>query len=51
MIVFNNRVDAAVTALFMTLVAVVVLDAARVWWRTLRPTSTPPAPAGAEVHA
>ena len=24
------------TALFMTLVAIVVLDAARVWWRTLR---------------
>jgi carbon starvation protein len=45
-IVFNNRVDAAVTALFMTLVAVVVLDAARVWWRTLRPTPRAPEPEG-----
>jgi carbon starvation protein len=36
-LIFNNRLDAAVTALFMFLVAVVVLDAARVWWRTLRP--------------
>jgi len=35
-VIFNNRLDAAVTALFMTLVAVVVLDAARVWWKTLR---------------
>jgi carbon starvation protein len=35
-VIFNNRLDAAVTALFMTLVAVVVLDAARVWLRTLR---------------
>jgi carbon starvation protein len=35
-VIFNARLDAAVTALFMTLVTVVVLDAARVWWRTLR---------------
>jgi carbon starvation protein len=35
-VIFNNRLDAAVTALFMTLVAVVVLDAARVCWKTLR---------------
>ncbi|HTO71152.1 MAG TPA: carbon starvation CstA family protein [Myxococcota bacterium] len=35
-LIFNNRLDAAVTALFMFLVAVVVLDAARVWWRALR---------------
>ena len=42
-LVFNNRLDAAVTALFMALVAIVVLDAARVWWRVLRG----PAPAGA----
>jgi carbon starvation protein len=34
-VIFNNRLDAAVTALFMVLVAVVVLDAARVWLRTL----------------
>jgi carbon starvation protein len=37
LLIFNARLDAAVTALFMLLVAVVVLDAARVWWRTLRP--------------
>jgi carbon starvation protein len=35
-VIFNAQLDAAVTALFMTLVAIVVLDAARVWWRTLR---------------
>ncbi|MEZ4330957.1 MAG: carbon starvation CstA family protein [Myxococcota bacterium] len=35
-LIFNNRLDAAVTGLFMLLVAVVVLDAARVWRRTLR---------------
>ncbi|HZO10274.1 MAG TPA: carbon starvation CstA family protein [Myxococcota bacterium] len=44
-LIFNARLDAAVTALFMLLVAVVVLDAARVWWRTLRP---PPARVAAE---
>jgi carbon starvation protein len=32
-VIFNNRLDAAATALFMVLVAVVVIDAARVWWR------------------
>ena len=37
--IFNARLDAAVTALFMTLVAIVVLDAARVWWRTLSRTA------------
>jgi carbon starvation protein len=36
-LIFNNRLDAAVTGLFMLLVSIVVLDAARVWWRTLRP--------------
>ncbi|HKE12105.1 MAG TPA: carbon starvation CstA family protein [Myxococcota bacterium] len=35
-LILNNRLDAAVTALFMALVAIVVLDAARVWWKTLR---------------
>ncbi len=35
-VIFNNRLDAAVTAAFMALVAIVVLDAARCWWRTLR---------------
>ncbi|HKA14987.1 MAG TPA: hypothetical protein VKH41_08220, partial [Myxococcota bacterium] len=36
-LIFNNRLDAALTGAFMVLVAIVVLDAARVWWRTLRP--------------
>ena len=44
-VIFNARLDAAVTALFMTLVAVVVLDAARVWWQTLRPAAPGLAPA------
>jgi carbon starvation protein len=35
-LIFNNRLDAAVTGLFMLLVALVVLDAARVWWGELR---------------
>jgi len=35
--IFNARLDAALTALFMVLVAIVVLDAARVCWKTLRP--------------
>ena len=43
-LVFNNRLDAAVTALFMLLVTVVVADAARVWWQTLRPNRGAPAP-------
>jgi carbon starvation protein len=34
-LIFNNQLDAGVTALFMALVAVVVVDAGRVWWRTL----------------
>jgi carbon starvation protein len=38
-LIFNARLDAGLTALFMTLVAVVVLDAARVWWQTLRPSA------------
>jgi carbon starvation protein len=42
-LIFNNRLDAAVTGLFMVLVSVVVLDAARVWWRTLRPGGAAPA--------
>jgi carbon starvation protein len=45
-LIFNARLDAGLTALFMVLVAVVVADAARSWWRTLRPGATPlPAPA------
>jgi carbon starvation protein len=45
-LIFNNRLDAAVTGLFMVLVAVVVLDAARVWWQTLRPGGGAPAVVG-----
>jgi carbon starvation protein len=45
-VIFNARLDAAVTGLFMVLVAVVVLDAARVWWRTLRPPRAGEAPEG-----
>jgi len=41
-LIFNARLDAAVTGLFMLLVAIVVLDAARVWWQTLRPGGAAP---------
>jgi carbon starvation protein len=41
--IFNLRLDAVVTAVFMTLVALIVAEAGRVWWRELRG----PAPAGA----
>jgi carbon starvation protein len=47
-LIFNNQLDAAVTALFMILVVVVVGDAARVWWRTLRDR---PRALGTEVTA
>jgi carbon starvation protein len=33
--IFNNRVDAAVTAAFMVLVTIVVIANARVWWQLL----------------
>ena len=32
---FNNRVDAAVTAMFLVLVTIVVLANARTWWQLL----------------
>jgi carbon starvation protein len=32
---FNNRVDAAVTAIFLILVAIVLVANARVWWQLL----------------
>jgi carbon starvation protein len=61
-LIFNNRLDAAITGVFMVLVAIVVLDAARVWWNTLRPGGSAldaipipvdpgpqPAPAGATL--
>src|SRR5439155_914594 len=34
--IFNLRLDAAVTALFMGLVVLIVLEAGRVWYRVLR---------------
>jgi carbon starvation protein len=34
-VIFNNQLDAVVTAAFMLLVAIVVLDAARVWYKVL----------------
>ena len=36
--IFNNRLDAAVCAIFMILVAVIVLDSFRVWYGLLRGT-------------
>ena len=35
-LIWNARLDAGITGLFMVLVAIVVLDAVRVWWRVLR---------------
>jgi carbon starvation protein len=49
-VIFNNQLDAAVTAVFMGLVAIVVLDAARVWWKTLYGGSHRAVAIG-EVHA
>jgi len=50
-VIFNNQLDAAVTAAFMGLVAIVVADAARVWWKTLAGSGgSQPVPIG-EVHA
>jgi carbon starvation protein len=46
-LVWNARLDAVLTALFMALVAVVVADAVRSWWR-LRAASRA-APVGGEV--
>jgi len=34
--IFNLRLDAFVTGLFMALVALIVLEAARAWYRELR---------------
>jgi len=38
---FNLRLDAAVTAFFMTMVLVIVAEAMRVWLRELRGPSEP----------
>jgi carbon starvation protein len=35
-LIFNDRLDAAVTGLFMVLVAVIVVDSLREWSRVLR---------------
>jgi carbon starvation protein len=34
-IILNNQIDAALTAIFMILVALIILDAARVWYKVL----------------
>jgi len=47
-VILSNRLDAAVTAAFMALVVVVVLDAARVCWKTLRGPGAAPL-SGAEA--
>jgi carbon starvation protein len=39
-VISNNRLDAGITGLFMALVLIIVLDAARVWWKTLRARSS-----------
>jgi carbon starvation protein len=38
---FNNRVDAIVTGVFLVLVVIVVLASARVWWQLLAGKRTP----------
>jgi carbon starvation protein len=43
-LIFNNRLDAFVTAVFMLLVAVVVADAARACWRALAARRAPRTP-------
>jgi carbon starvation protein len=48
-VIFNNRLDAAVTAIFMVLVAIVVLDAARAWWRALAAPRPPARALGAQA--
>jgi carbon starvation protein len=48
-VIFNNQLDAAITGLFMFVVWVVLLDAARVWRRTLRGPDA--APSGVAVEA
>jgi len=38
--IFNNRLDAAVTGIFLVLVATVVIDSVRVWASVLQGTRT-----------
>jgi carbon starvation protein len=40
-LIFNNRLDAAVTALFAILVLVIVIDSAREWLAILRKRKIP----------
>ena len=40
-LIFNNRLDAAVTGFFAVLVLIVVLDSAREWLAVLRGRKTP----------
>jgi len=40
--IFNLRLDAAVTAVFMGLVTLIVIEAARAWYRTLRGPAAEP---------
>jgi len=40
-VIFNERLDAVVCAIFLTLVAIIVLDSARVWFGLLRGTRVP----------
>jgi carbon starvation protein len=46
-VIFNNTLDAVITGVFMAIVWIVLLDAARVWIRTLNDRG--PAPAAAQV--
>jgi carbon starvation protein len=39
-VIFNERLDAVVCAVFLLLVAIVLLDSLRVWWGLLRGTKT-----------
>jgi carbon starvation protein len=41
--IFNLRLDAMVCAFFMGLVVLIVLEAARAWWRVLRGPASAPA--------
>jgi carbon starvation protein len=46
-VIFNNSLDAVITGVFMAIVWIVLLDAARVWIRTLNDRG--PAPAAAQA--